>query len=108
MSWTFDYGNTTFSTTFSTTFYDNLRQPTTTYDILRQPTTTYDKLRQPTTTYDIFGSSTTCHSDATAKKYVLSILVTIVMVCTTHIFLIPAKDLSDRTSLHSINYAKTG
>jgi hypothetical protein len=30
------------------------------------------------------------------------------MAFTTHIFVIPAKDLSDRTSLHSINYTKTG
>jgi hypothetical protein len=30
------------------------------------------------------------------------------MVFTTHIILIPANDLSDKTSLHSINYAKKG
>jgi hypothetical protein len=85
-----------------------LRHSTTTYDNLRQPTTTYDNLRQSTTIYDIFGSSTTRQSDATAIKYVFFILVIYVMAFTTHIFHILAKDLSDRTSLHSINYAKTG
>jgi hypothetical protein len=88
--------------------YDILRQPTTIYDNLRQSTTTYGNLRQPTTIYDIFGSSTTFQIDATAIKYVFFILLTIVMVFTTQIILIPANDLSDRTSLHSINYAKTG
>jgi hypothetical protein len=41
-------------------------------------------------------------------KNVFLILVIYVKALTTHIFLIPAKDLSDRTGLHSINYAKTG
>jgi hypothetical protein len=73
------------------------------YGILQQSTASYGILRHSTAFtaftafYGIFGSSTACHSDATAIKYVFLILVLFVIAFTTHIF-----------RFHSINYAKTG
>jgi hypothetical protein len=92
----------------STAFYIILHHFTALYGILWHFTVFYGMLGHSTAFYGIFGSSTAWQSDTTAIKYIVLILVLYVMAFTTHIFRIPAKALSDRTSLHSNNSAKTG